>query len=131
MLTFLILVLALIFLVLIVSLGLFMFIENKNRSIWIQQPQSNDPLYPEWYAFMQAKKEEWYLQTHDDLTLRRGIYQLKNRPIRLFYWQMGINLSETDMVLLVGSFMSWATMSLCQTIVQVQRVQGTSLVLDG
>ncbi|EOT32486.1 hypothetical protein I578_01337 [Lactococcus garvieae ATCC 49156] len=70
MLTFLILVLVLIFLVLMFSLGLFMFIENKNRSIWIQQPQRNDPLYAEWYAFMQAEKEEWYLQTHDNLTLK-------------------------------------------------------------
>lgn len=131
MLTFLILVLVLIFLVLMFSLGLFMFIENKNRSIWIQQPQRNDPLYAEWYAFMQAEKEEWCLQTHDNLTLKRGIYQLPSRQIRRSYWPMAINLFETDMVLLVGSFMSWATMFSCRTIVQVQKVQENSLVLAG
>lgn len=56
--------------ILVVSLGLFVFIENKNRSIWVRRPQENSPLYSEWAAFMQAEKEEWQLQTHDNLILK-------------------------------------------------------------
>ncbi|WP_270228043.1 hypothetical protein [Lactococcus garvieae] len=131
MLTFLILVLVLIFLVLMFSLGLFMFIENKNRSIWIQQPQRNDPLYAEWYAFMQAEKEEWYLQTHDNLTLKAWYLPATKPTNKTILLANGYKSVRDRYGALVGSFMIWATTFSCRTIVQEQKVQENSLVLAG
>ena len=81
--------------------------------------------------FYASQKEEWCLQTHDNLTLKAQYLPATNPTDKTILLANGYKSVRDRYGALGGSFMNWATMSSCRIIVQVQKVQENSLVLAG